>query len=100
ASTLARRMPWSNAEERQTLSTEIARHLRIVQRAGQTEAVCQPIAAYLTVRLDTISEQDVLAVARIYAEECSAAAARAELLADTLVKRYRDAAWTSVRAAS
>jgi ADP-heptose:LPS heptosyltransferase len=78
---------------------EIATKLRLLQFAGQTEVACQPIVAYLTLRLGSIAESAVEDVSRIYAEECTAAAERAELLAARLVDVY-DAAASEERIAS
>ena len=100
AASLAAQIAWSTDAERAHVSEEVSRCLRLLQRASQMETVCQPIVAYLTVRLDSVIEADLAGVSRVYAEECGAAADRADLLADLLTSRYRAGDWRLEQAAS
>jgi ADP-heptose:LPS heptosyltransferase len=99
ASSLAASIPTRRASEHTALLAQVATKLRLLQFAGQTEVACQPIVAYLTIRLGAIAETAVEEVSRIYAEECAAAAERAELLAARLSSAY-DAAASEERLAS
>ena len=66
------------------LSKDIETGLRDLQVLGQLEPVCQPIAAFLRVTIESTFARDVDAVAGTYARECAAAARRARRLAELL----------------
>jgi ADP-heptose:LPS heptosyltransferase len=99
AAGLAASIPERDPSEHTALLAQVATKLRLLQFAGQTEVACQPIVAYLTLRLGGIAETAVEDVARIYANECAAAAERAELLAARLAGLY-DAVASEERLAS
>lgn len=80
-----------NPNDRIRLLDRIGELLKSIQLDGTLDPVCQPVAAYLKVRLDSITERDVSAVAAAYAGECAAAARRADRLAGMLAALQPDA---------
>jgi ADP-heptose:LPS heptosyltransferase len=84
AAALARRIPRAPNAERETLSQRINETLQAIRLLGHTDPICQPIAAYLLVRLEGVLACDVGAVAQAYVSECSDASRRAGRLSELL----------------
>lgn len=81
---LATEVPRADAARLTTLSKDIETGLRDLQVFGQLEPVCQPIAAYLRVTIESTFAREVAEVAGTYARECAAAGGRARRLAGLL----------------
>ena len=81
ASDLARRIGRATSDEHVRLSGQIGAFLDGLQRRAHLVPEIKPIAAYLKVRLDSITARDLRVVAGVYEEELAQAARRARLLA-------------------
>ncbi len=81
ASAVASRIGHATSAERGRVSDQIAGFLNDLQRRAQLFAEIKPLVAYLRVRLDSITERDLVEVAAVYEEEFSQAARRARRLA-------------------
>ena len=84
AAELARQLELAAPAEREGVSAAISHELDAIRVLGELESACQPIAAYLRVRLDSVVDRHVGRLAMFYGTECTLAARRARHLAGLL----------------
>jgi ADP-heptose:LPS heptosyltransferase len=84
AAGLARQLGLASPAEQEQMTAAISRELDAIRVLGEVEPACQPIAAYLKVRLDSIVDRRVDHLAIYYSQECAVAARRARRLAGAL----------------
>jgi ADP-heptose:LPS heptosyltransferase len=84
AAATARAIARASAGEQGVRAAELERELEHALTSAVIEPLLQPIAAYLRTRLESTTERDVSALARVYQQEWAGAAARARFLAAAL----------------
>ena len=89
---LARELELAAPEEHEVLTAAISHELDAIRVLGEVEPACQPIAAYLHVRLEAVVDRHVGRLAMFYGRECALAARRARHLAG-LLAAHRDPAF-------
>ena len=95
AAELARQLGLAAPDEHEALTAAVSRQVDAIRVLGEVEPSCQPFAAYLKVRLDSVVDRDVGRLAMYYGQECALTARRARRLADAL-ESPRDPAFGGV----
>ncbi len=80
----ARQVPRAGGTRQARLSADIQAGVAELRLIGELEPVCQPLAAFLSMTLDSTFTRDVPAIAATYARECADAATRARRLGELL----------------